>query len=116
MKHFAVRTNLWDWESKRLLEWHREKAGSIEAAHAVIKNELAGRVLPCGRFGANAAYPASGADLQRADRAEAVGAAGGVADRATETAAVPDLQHSGQAGSSCAKADLAPDVRSESLQ
>lgn len=55
VKHFAVRTNLWDWESKPLLEWHREKAGSIEAAHAVIKNELAGRVLPCGRFGANAA-------------------------------------------------------------
>lgn len=56
MKHFAVRTNLWDWKPPRLLEWHREKAGSIEAAHAVIKNELAGGVLPCGRFGANAAW------------------------------------------------------------
>jgi hypothetical protein len=55
-KHFAVRTNLWDWKPQRLLEWHREKAGSIEAAHAVIKNELAGGVLPCGRFGANAAW------------------------------------------------------------
>ncbi|CAN5222769.1 hypothetical protein BH24GEM2_BH24GEM2_16720 [soil metagenome] len=55
-KYFAVRTNLWDWKPKRLLEWHREKAGSIEAAHAVIKNELAGGVLPCGRFGANAAW------------------------------------------------------------
>lgn len=56
VKYFAVRTNLWDWKPKRLLEWHREKAGSIEAAHAVIKNELAGGVLPCGRFGANAAW------------------------------------------------------------
>ena len=56
VKHFAVRTNLWDWKPQRLLEWHREKAGSIEAAHAVIKNELAGGVLPCGRFGANAAW------------------------------------------------------------
>ena len=56
MKYFAVRTNLWDWKPKRLLEWHREKAGSIEAAHAVIKNELAGGVLPCARFGANAAW------------------------------------------------------------
>jgi hypothetical protein len=56
VKHFAVRTNLWDWAPRRLLEWHREKAGSIEAAHAVIKNELAGGVLPCGRFGANAAW------------------------------------------------------------
>ena len=56
VKHFAVRTNLWDWKPQRLLQWHREKAGSIEAAHAVIKNELAGGVLPCGRFGANAAW------------------------------------------------------------
>ena len=36
--------------------WHREKAGSIEAAHDVIKNELAGGVMPCGRFGSNAAW------------------------------------------------------------
>ncbi len=56
VKYFAVRTNLWDWKPKRLLEWQREKAGTIEAAHAVIKNELAGGVLPCGRFGANAAW------------------------------------------------------------
>jgi len=56
VKHFAVRSNLWDWKAKRLLEWHREKAGSIEATHDVIKNELAGGVLPCGRFGANAAW------------------------------------------------------------
>jgi hypothetical protein len=56
VKYFAVRTNLWDWKPQRLLEWHREKAGSIEAAHAVIKNELAGGVLPCARFGANAAW------------------------------------------------------------
>lgn len=35
---------------------HREKAGTIESTHAVIKNELAGGVLPYGRFGANAAW------------------------------------------------------------
>src|SRR5437764_14627360 len=40
----------------KLLQWHREKAGSIEATHDVIKNELAGGVMPCGRFGANAAW------------------------------------------------------------
>jgi hypothetical protein len=51
-----LRTNLWDWKEKRLLEWHREKAGTIEAAHDVLKNELAGGVLPCGRYGANAAW------------------------------------------------------------
>ena len=56
VKHFAVATNLWDWDAKKLLDWHREKAGSIEAAHDVIKNELAGGVLPCARFGSNAAW------------------------------------------------------------
>ena len=56
VKYFAVVTNLWEWTPKRLLEWHREKAGSIEAVHDVIKNELAGGVMPCGRFGANAAW------------------------------------------------------------
>lgn len=55
-KHYAVATNLWDWEPKRLLEWHREKAGSIEALHDVLKNELAAGVLPCALFGANAAW------------------------------------------------------------
>jgi DDE family transposase len=56
VKHFAVVTNVWDWNPKRLLEWHREKAGTIEAIHDVLKNELAAGVLPCGRFGANAAW------------------------------------------------------------
>lgn len=56
VKHYAVATNLWDWEPRRLLGWHREKAGSIEALHDVLKNELAAGVLPCGRFGANAAW------------------------------------------------------------
>jgi hypothetical protein len=56
VKHFAVISNVWEWTPKKLLQWHREKAGSIEAAHDVIKNELAGGVMPCGRFGANAAW------------------------------------------------------------
>ena len=56
VKHFAVVTNLRDWAADRLLEWHREKAGTIEAVHDVIKNELAAGVLPWGRFGANAAW------------------------------------------------------------
>jgi hypothetical protein len=55
-KHFAVVTNVWEWEAKRLLEWHREKAGTLEAIHDVLKNELAAGVLPCSRFGANAAW------------------------------------------------------------
>jgi hypothetical protein len=55
-KYFVVASNEWNWGAKKLLEWHREKAGSIEAVHDVLKNELAGGVLPCGRFGANAAW------------------------------------------------------------
>jgi len=55
-KHFAVASNQWEWSAKKLLEWHREKAGSIEALHDVLKNELAAGVMPCGRFGASAAW------------------------------------------------------------
>jgi len=57
MKYFAVVTNIWGkWSAQQVLEWHREKAGTIEALHDVLKNELAAGVLPCGRFGANAAW------------------------------------------------------------
>ena len=55
-KYFAVASNEWNWGPRKLLEWHREKAGTIEAIHDVLKNELAGGVMPCGRFGANAAW------------------------------------------------------------
>lgn len=56
VKHFAVASNQWDWDAVRLLEWQREKAGTIEALHDVLKNELAAGVMPCGRLGANAAW------------------------------------------------------------
>ncbi|MGO9097051.1 MAG: transposase [Bryobacteraceae bacterium] len=55
VKHFAVAGNLWDEDAKKLLPWHRQKAGPIEAAHDAIKNQLAGGAMPCGRFGSNAA-------------------------------------------------------------
>jgi hypothetical protein len=55
-RYFVVASNQWEWAAKKLLEWHREKAGSIEALHDVLKNELAAGVMPCGRFGANAAW------------------------------------------------------------
>jgi hypothetical protein len=54
-RSFAVVTNM-DWEGDRLLRWHREKQGTVEHGHAVMKNELAGGTLPSGRFGANAAW------------------------------------------------------------
>ncbi len=56
VKHFAVVTNDWEEEGRRLLEWHRGKAGTIEQVHRVLKDELAAGVYPSGRFGANAAW------------------------------------------------------------
>lgn len=55
-RYFVVASNQWEWSANRLLEWHREKAGSIEALHDVLKNDLGAGVMPCGRFGANAAW------------------------------------------------------------
>ncbi len=54
--HFAVLSDIWDWEPVKLIEWHREKAGTIERVHDVMKNELAAGVLPSKYFGANAAW------------------------------------------------------------
>ncbi len=45
-----------DLEEAELLDWHRGKAGTVEHAHDVVMNELAGRVLPSQKFGANAAW------------------------------------------------------------
>lgn len=53
--HHAVLTNL-KWEGGRLLEWHREKAGTVEHVHDEVKNGLAGGHVPSQRMGANAAW------------------------------------------------------------
>jgi hypothetical protein len=39
-----------------LLQWHRQKAGTIEHVHDEVKNALGGARLPSGKFGANAAW------------------------------------------------------------
>jgi hypothetical protein len=54
-RHFCVVTNM-TWNGDRLLRWHREKQGTVEYGHGVLKNDLGGGVLPCGRFGSNAAW------------------------------------------------------------
>jgi hypothetical protein len=54
-RYFAVVTNM-DWNGGLLLRWHREKQGTVEYGHGVTKNDLGGSVLPCGRFGSNAAW------------------------------------------------------------
>ncbi len=55
-RHFhAVITNQ-QTDGGRLLEWHREKAGSIEHTHDEVKNELGGGHVPSQRFGVNSAW------------------------------------------------------------
>ena len=53
--HHAVVTNL-DWAGERLLNWHREKAGTVEHVHDEVKNALAGGHVPSQIFGAKAAW------------------------------------------------------------
>ncbi len=55
VQHFAIVTNR-AGDGLALLQWHREKAGTVEHAHHVLKNELAAGALPSGKFGANAAW------------------------------------------------------------
>lgn len=56
VKYLAIVSNRRDLRSPELCRWHWQKAGTIEHIHDVTKNELAARVPPCGRFGANAAW------------------------------------------------------------
>jgi hypothetical protein len=56
VKHFAVVTNIGEWKASRLIEWHWEKAETVEAVHDVLKNELAAGVMPSKYFGTNAAW------------------------------------------------------------
>src|ERR1035437_4088816 len=51
VKHFAVVTNIDEWKPSRLIEWHREKAETIEGVHDVLKNELAAGIMPTKYFG-----------------------------------------------------------------
>ena len=65
VRHFCIVTNRSDPEGGcglDLIRWHRQKAGTIEHAHDVLVNELAGAALPSQKFGANAALAASRCD------------------------------------------------------
>ncbi len=55
VQYFAVVTNRTE-DGLTILQWHREKAGTVEHTHHVLKNELAAAALPSGKFGANAAW------------------------------------------------------------
>lgn len=56
VKHLAVVTNRWKMTGEEVVGWHWEKAGTIEKAHDIMKNELGGGTLPSKQFGANAAW------------------------------------------------------------
>jgi hypothetical protein len=51
VRHVAGLSNLWAWKPETLIEWHREKAGTVEMVHDVLKNELAAGVLRSKYFG-----------------------------------------------------------------
>lgn len=53
--HHAVITNR-DLTGDKLLNWHREKAGTVEHVHDEIKNALGGGHMPSQRFAVNAAW------------------------------------------------------------
>lgn len=53
--HHAVVTNL-DGAGAQLLNWHREKASTVEHVHDEVKNALAGGHMPSQHFAVNAAW------------------------------------------------------------
>jgi hypothetical protein len=55
-KYLGIVSNDFDCEGAELIGWHYQKAGHIEVVHDVTKNEVGAGVLPCGAFGANAAW------------------------------------------------------------
>ena len=56
-RHFhAVITNQEKMDGGRLLDWHREKAGTVEHTHDEVKNALGGGHVPSQRFGVNSAW------------------------------------------------------------
>jgi len=56
VRHLAIVTNEWEWAGDKVIWWQRAKAGTVEMVHDILKNEVGAGVLPCGRYGANAAW------------------------------------------------------------
>jgi hypothetical protein len=45
-----------DWSNEQIVEWYGKRCGGGEAAHSILKSDLAGGQLPSSKFGANAAW------------------------------------------------------------
>jgi hypothetical protein len=56
VSYHAVVSNRDELDAAEIVRWHRQKAGTIEHVHRVLKDELGAGVLPSARFGANAAW------------------------------------------------------------
>lgn len=54
-KLHGIVTNV-DWEGEEVIRSYRERCGKSEEAHAVMLHDLAGKQMPSGQFGANAAW------------------------------------------------------------
>lgn len=54
-RFYAVLTNRAE-KGDKIIEWHREKAGTIEHVHEELKNGLGGGRMPSNKFGVNAAW------------------------------------------------------------
>ncbi len=54
-KVFGIVTNM-AWDGEELIHWYHKRCGKSEAAHAVMKDDLAGGKLPSADFGENAAW------------------------------------------------------------
>jgi len=55
-KLHGVVTNRLDLVGEAVIRWLRERCGKGEEVHKVLKEDLAGGVLPSGQFGPNAAW------------------------------------------------------------
>jgi len=96
-----VVTNIGEWEAGRLIEWHRGKAKRIEGVRGAEER------IGCGGDAIKVLWRQCGMTtdggrcLQRADSAEGVEAAGGVADGMYEAIVILDLQYGETLGVSC---------------
>jgi hypothetical protein len=55
-RHYHAVVTSQTTDGARLLEWHREKAGTVEHVHDEVKNQLGGGHVPSQRFGVNSAW------------------------------------------------------------